>query len=80
MRRVLPLEPSPQLPALDPKRAIDVAVAEFNALRAEIVARMTKQAALLGVSLTALGVIAGLAYQDAGDERLLLGIPPLAGS
>ena len=61
-----------------PDRAIDVLTAEFSALRAEIVARMTKQAAILGAGLTAIGVIAGLALQKDGDERLLLGVPVLA--
>jgi hypothetical protein len=61
-----------------PERGVDVALAEFNALRAEIVSNITAQAALVGLGLTALGVIAGFVAKEGGDERLLLGIPPLA--
>ncbi len=42
------------------ERAVDVAIAEFNALRAEIVSHVTAQAALVGLALTAAGVILGL--------------------
>lgn len=61
-----------------PNRAVDVALAEFNALRAEIVSNITAQAALVGLGLTALGVIAGFVAKEGGDERLLLTIPPLS--
>jgi hypothetical protein len=61
-----------------PKFAVDIALAEFNALRAEITTRMTAQAALVGVGLTALGVIVGFVVKENGDPRLLLAIPPLA--
>jgi len=59
-------------------KAVDVAVAEFNALRAEINSRMTAQAALVGIGLTAVGVILGLAAGEDGNERLLLAIPAVA--
>lgn len=58
-------------------RAVDVAIAEFNALRAEIVSHVTAQAALIGLALTAAGVIVGFTVKEGGDERLLLAIPPL---
>jgi hypothetical protein len=59
------------------KLAVDVALAEFDALRAEITSRITTQAALVGVGLTALGVLIGLAVEN-DEQRLLLAVPPLA--
>jgi hypothetical protein len=59
------------------ERAVDVAIAEYNALRAEIVSHVTAQAALVGLALTAAGVILGFAVKEGGDQRLLLAIPPL---
>jgi hypothetical protein len=60
-------------------RDIDVGLAEFNALRAEIISRTTAQNALVGIGLTAVGVIYGLALKKAGDDKsLLLAVPPLA--
>lgn len=58
-------------------RAVDVMLAEFNALRAELVAYLSGQAAVVGLGLTALGVITGLAVGRNGDDELLLAIPPL---
>jgi hypothetical protein len=60
-------------------RGVDVAIAEFNALRAEIVGIRNTQAALVGVALTAIGALFTLALKDPdpGDERLLLAVPPL---
>jgi hypothetical protein len=60
-----------------PDRAVDVAIAEFNALRAEIVSHVTAQAALVGLALTAAGVIVGFTVKEGADQRLLLAIPPL---
>jgi hypothetical protein len=60
------------------EKAVDVAVAEFNALRAEIVSHVTAQAALVGLALTAAGVIVGFTVKDGADQRLLLALPPLA--
>jgi hypothetical protein len=59
------------------ERAVDVAIAEFNALRAEIVSHVTAQAALVGLALTAAGVILGFTVKEGADQRLLLAIPPL---
>lgn len=58
-------------------RVVDVALAEFNALRAEIVGHTTAQYAFVGVALTALGVILGLVIREGGDGRLPLAVPPL---
>jgi hypothetical protein len=66
-----------ELAGLAASRAVDVLLAEFNALRAEIVARSNSQSALVGVGLTAVGVIVGLVVKDNGDQRLLLALPPL---
>jgi hypothetical protein len=63
---------------VDPAAARDVALAEFSALRAEITNRMATTAALVGVGLTALGVIVGFVVKEQGDKRLLLIVPPLA--
>jgi hypothetical protein len=63
---------------IQPDKAVDVALAEFNALRTEIVNHMTAQATLTGVGLTALGVILGFALRGGGDRELLLTIPLLA--
>jgi hypothetical protein len=54
---------------------VDVALAEFNALRAELVNHMVAQATVMGVGLTALGVIFGFAIRDGGDRQLLLVVP-----
>jgi hypothetical protein len=56
---------------------VDVAIAEFNALRAEIISHVTAQAALVGLALTAAGVILGFTVKEGADQRLLLAIPPL---
>jgi hypothetical protein len=61
-----------------PSKAVDVAIAEFNALRAEIANRITVQSTGVGVGLTALGVIFGIVVKDDGDNRLLLAVPPLS--
>jgi hypothetical protein len=59
-------------------KRIDVAVAEFNALRSEMHNRINAQAALVGVALAALGVVFGFVVKDHGETRLLLAVPPLA--
>jgi hypothetical protein len=59
-------------------RDLDVELAEFNALRAESVVQQTAQTTLVGVGLTALGVVFGLAVKKGGDNHLLLAVPPLA--
>jgi hypothetical protein len=56
---------------------VDAALAEFQALRAEIISNLNSQAALVGLSLTAVGVIVGLTVKEGGSQRLLLAIPPL---
>jgi hypothetical protein len=61
-----------------PDRSVDVALAEFNSLRAEILNHITTQSALVGIGLTALGVIVGFVVKEKGDDQLLLAIPLLA--
>jgi hypothetical protein len=60
----------------EPERAVDVMLAEFEAMRAEKVGYLTGQAAVVALGITALGVIAGFAVKD-GHDRLLLAVPPL---
>lgn len=60
-----------------PDRAIDVGLAEFETLRAEIVSHLNAQAAVVGLGLTGLGVIIGFSVKEGGNERLLLAVPPL---
>ncbi len=51
-------------------------LAEFTSLRAEKVSYLTGQAAVVGIGITALGVIAGFVAKE-GHDRLLLAVPPL---
>jgi len=59
----------------DEKDAIDILLAEFNALRAEIGARSAAQATMMQLAVTAFGALAGLTFTQYGDHRLLLLIP-----
>jgi hypothetical protein len=59
------------------RSSVDVVLAEFNAMRAEKVGHITGQAAVVGLGLTALGVIGGFVAKE-GHDRLLLAIPPIA--
>ncbi len=61
-----------------PEQAITVVLAEFQALRTEMVSRASSAAALVGVGLTAFGVIVGFGIKSHGDLKLLLAIPPIA--
>ena len=62
------------------RSVIDIALAEFNALRAEIITHQNIQAALIGVGLTAIGVLIGVALKDggSGSSELLLAVPPIS--
>lgn len=53
----------------------DAAIAEFNALRAEIVARQNSQQGLLSIQLTAAGALFSLALSGAGRAAVLLVLP-----
>jgi hypothetical protein len=53
----------------------DAAIVEFNALRAEIVARQNSQQALLSIQLTATGALFSLALSGAGRSAVLLVLP-----
>jgi hypothetical protein len=67
-------------PSRDDRRdtAVEVALAEFNALRGEMLNHMNAQATLMGIGLTALGFVFGFAIRDGGDRQLLLTVPLLA--
>lgn len=58
-----------------PSRSIDVALAEFNTLRAEILARTAAQATLASVGLTASGVAVGFALSDKGVSEVAIVVP-----
>lgn len=60
-------------PALD--KRTDVVIAEFNALRAEMVARITIQATLIGTGITGIGVVVGFAIGQTGNRSLLVLVP-----
>jgi hypothetical protein len=62
----------------DQKDAIAILLAEFQALRAEIAARSTTQATMMQLAITAFGALAGLAFTQYGDHRLLLLIPVIS--
>jgi hypothetical protein len=59
-------------------KRVDVAVAEYNAIRAGMNQLTAGHAALTGLALTGLGVIFGFALDEKGDIRLLLAVPPIA--
>lgn len=52
-----------------------MAIAEFNALRTEIVSNITAQTTIVGLGVTAIGVLVGVVAAKDGDDRLLLAIP-----
>lgn len=58
-------------------RKSEAAIAEFNALRAEILSHLTAQTAVVGLGVTALGIIVGFVVKEGADDRLLLVVPPL---
>jgi hypothetical protein len=58
--------------------AVSVALAEFNALRAEILGHISAGTTVVGLGVTALGIIVGLVAKEGADRRLLLVIPPLS--
>ena len=59
----------------DQKNAIAILLAEFGALRTEIAGRSAAQATMMQLAVTAFGALAGLAFTEYGDHRLLLLIP-----
>jgi hypothetical protein len=67
--------PAAPAPAKDP--GVDIAIAEFNALRAEILAHANVQASLVALVVTAIGIVGGLVVKEDGDPRLLLILPYL---
>ena len=58
-------------------RVVDVVLAEYNALRAEILLHVNIQAAVVGVGLTAIGVLVGFTVKEGVDRELLLIVPPV---
>jgi hypothetical protein len=64
----------------DDESVVPILLAEYAALRAEVVARLNSQATTFGVTLTAVGVVAGIVLTGKASRELLLVIPVLAPS
>jgi hypothetical protein len=60
------------------QRVVDILLAEYNALRSEIVSHVTVQAAVVGLGFTGIGVVAGLVAKTAGGDQVLLLVPPMS--
>jgi hypothetical protein len=60
-------------------RSIVGAIAEFTALRSLMAVRFQLQVAIVSLGVTAVGLVAGLAYRSVSDRGLLL-LVPLIGS
>src|SRR4051794_13710569 len=58
-------------------QGIQVALAEFNALRSELDDHASAQNSLIALVVTAIGIVAGFVIKDHGDLRLLLILPVL---
>jgi hypothetical protein len=54
---------------------VQIALAEFNALRGEIISHSTTQAGLIALAVTAIGLVGGFVIKEDGDPRLLLILP-----
>jgi hypothetical protein len=54
---------------------VQIALAEFNALRSEIISHSTTQAGLIVLAVTAIGLVGGFVIKDDGDPKLLLILP-----
>ena len=61
-----------------PPEGVAAALAEFNALRAEITSSLAAQQAFVGVALTSIGLLWGFALKDADHKPLLFAVPPVA--
>lgn len=61
-----------------PESAVEIALAEFNALRTEIISHITAQTTVIGLGITALGIIVGFVAKEGADDHLLLVVPPLS--
>lgn len=64
-------------PKIQTERAVDVALAEFAALRTEIASSKTIQSTFIGVGLTVIGAIFAFALQKNGSRNVLSVVPPL---
>src|SRR5690349_23524630 len=56
----------------------EASMAEFDALRSEIIARTNAQFALAGAGLTAIGVAVGVAFSEKGNAQVVIAVPFLA--
>lgn len=71
------MRPIWDLPPKKNDKAADAAIAQYNAMRAEIVGYQNAQAALVGVAVTAIGVLLGLVLQSSASRQLLVVVPVL---
>lgn len=62
----------------DPKDAITILLAEYQALRTEIQTRSGAQSTLMQLTITAFGALAALSFTQYGDRRMLLLIPVIS--
>ena len=63
---------------VDAQALRDVVLAEYSALRAEIVGRISAQDTMVNLHLTAVAAIIGFAVAERGSLGLLLLVPPLS--
>src|SRR6266487_2734697 len=69
--------PDPTTREVDPK-VLEVALAEFKALRDEIGSRATSSHTLININVVVSGVVAGLVVNNPGRVALLLLLPILS--
>jgi hypothetical protein len=60
---------------LGPADRLNIAVAEFNAMRAEILSRSTAQQNLLNLTIVAVGAVGSVAFSGASRQPVLLILP-----
>lgn len=60
------------------RATIDAALAEFTALRSELITHTNTQNALVGFGLSAVGVVVGLSFSAPGRQQLLTIVPIVA--
>jgi hypothetical protein len=65
-------------PGTPPDKAVDIATAEFNALRAELASRLQAQTGSVAIALTATAAIGGVAFGGKADRLPILLILPFA--
>lgn len=67
-------------PASSGDKVVDVALAEFAALRAELMQNLTAKYSLIGLNITGVAALGGIVIANDADPRLLLIAPFLSGA